>query len=295
MQKRRANLLGQEHVDGRARIGLAEQFGELLLDGLRDIQRRIAELDPGDMQRFGIDMEQLHAAVAAGIGSYLMFDRGLQSVSDQKLSEGFRGLIRDGAGFGERAVIKGNLRANCVAQLAVRKPREIVEVCRNTRRLFDVESENHAVGTRLKIVANLGEHSALHELVGSALQVVFSDLRVQLQAAEGGDLLLLQRFEPFGADFAQRGSREVGALRPGRSDTGGQQNQCSRNTCAHVVSLPKKLVAAGSCARREILFDGDGFRQVAGLVNVAAAAHGDVIRKELQRNDFEQRGQEFGR
>src|SRR6267378_4754415 len=41
------------------------------------------------------------------------------------------------------------------------------------------------------------------------------------------------------------------------------------------------------------LLDGDGLCQVAGLVYVAAAADGYVIRKELKGNDFEQRGEKF--
>ena len=43
------------------------------------------------------------------------------------------------------------------------------------------------------------------------------------------------------------------------------------------------------------LFDSDGFGQVARLVDVAAAAHGDVVGEQLQRNDFEQRHQKFRR
>jgi len=37
------------------------------------------------------------------------------------------------------------------------------------------------------------------------------------------------------------------------------------------------------------LLDGDRFGQVARLVDVAAAADGDVIREQLERNNFEQR------
>src|SRR3990172_1299070 len=39
------------------------------------------------------------------------------------------------------------------------------------------------------------------------------------------------------------------------------------------------------------LLDGDGLREVAGLVHVAAEAHADVVREELERHDREQRGQ----
>ena len=37
------------------------------------------------------------------------------------------------------------------------------------------------------------------------------------------------------------------------------------------------------------LFDGDRFGEIARLIDVAAAAHGDVVREQLQRNDFENR------
>ncbi len=42
-----------------------------------------------------------------------------------------------------------------------------------------------------------------------------------------------------------------------------------------------------------LLLDRYGFGQVAGLVYVAAAADSDVIRQELQRNNFEQWGEEL--
>ena len=42
-----------------------------------------------------------------------------------------------------------------------------------------------------------------------------------------------------------------------------------------------------------LLLDGDGFRQVARLIHVAAAAHGDVIGQQLQRHDFQDRRHEF--
>jgi hypothetical protein len=35
--------------------------------------------------------------------------------------------------------------------------------------------------------------------------------------------------------------------------------------------------------------DGDGFGQVAGLIDVATAAHGDVVGEQLQGDNFEQR------
>jgi hypothetical protein len=37
------------------------------------------------------------------------------------------------------------------------------------------------------------------------------------------------------------------------------------------------------------LFDGNAFGEVAGLIDVAAAADGDVIGQQLQRNHFENR------
>ena len=43
------------------------------------------------------------------------------------------------------------------------------------------------------------------------------------------------------------------------------------------------------------LLDGDGLGEVAGLVNVAAAADGDVVGQQLQRNDLDQRREQFER
>ncbi len=43
------------------------------------------------------------------------------------------------------------------------------------------------------------------------------------------------------------------------------------------------------------LFDGNGFCQISWLVDVAPAAYRDVIREELQRNDFQQRRENFRR
>ena len=42
-------------------------------------------------------------------------------------------------------------------------------------------------------------------------------------------------------------------------------------------------------------FYGDGFGEVAGLVDVAAAADGDVVREELQGDDLEDGQEQFGR
>jgi hypothetical protein len=47
---------------------------------------------------------------------------------------------------------------------------------------------------------------------------------------------------------------------------------------------------AGSRRYKEGLLDGDGFGEVAGLVYVAAAADGYVVRQQLQRDDLEERG-----
>jgi hypothetical protein len=41
------------------------------------------------------------------------------------------------------------------------------------------------------------------------------------------------------------------------------------------------------------LLDSDGFREIAGLVDVATAAHRDVIGEKLERDDFEQGRENF--
>ena len=44
---------------------------------------------------------------------------------------------------------------------------------------------------------------------------------------------------------------------------------------------------------RRRLLDGHALRQIPRLIDIAAAAHRNVIREQLQRNHFEQRKQEF--
>ena len=45
---------------------------------------------------------------------------------------------------------------------------------------------------------------------------------------------------------------------------------------------------------RNSLFHGYGFCEVARLINVAAAANGNVISEKLQGQDFEDRSEDFG-
>jgi hypothetical protein len=45
---------------------------------------------------------------------------------------------------------------------------------------------------------------------------------------------------------------------------------------------------------RDQLLDGDGFGQVAWLVDVAASADGGVVCEELERDYFEDREQQLG-
>src|SRR5262249_45765339 len=49
------------------------------------------------------------------------------------------------------------------------------------------------------------------------------------------------------------------------------------------------------CPATGALLDRDGFGEVAGLVDVTAAAHSDVIGEQLQWNDFQQRRKQLGR
>src|SRR6202050_5215525 len=45
---------------------------------------------------------------------------------------------------------------------------------------------------------------------------------------------------------------------------------------------------------RAYLLDGDGLGQVARLIHVASATHGDVIRQKLKRDDLEDCREKFG-
>ena len=63
--------------------------------------------------------------------------------------------------------------------------------------------------------------------------------------------------------------------------------------CPHHSHLPQAGEGELRPARR--LLDGHRLGQIARLIDVAAAAHRDVIRQQLQRQNFEQRDQQFWR
>src|ERR1035441_9055116 len=73
----------------------------------------------------------------------------------------------------------------------------------------------------------------------------------------------------------------------------------SHRATGRVISYsPLPLVCTSTrCenCRRASLFNGDALGQVARLIHVAAAAHGDVIRQQLQRYDLQNRRQQVGR
>ena len=59
---------------------------------------------------------------------------------------------------------------------------------------------------------------------------------------------------------------------------------------------PQDLSWPGVDADRRVLFHGNGLGEVAWLVDVAAAAHGDVVGEQLQRHNLnERREQRIGR
>ncbi len=121
------------------------------------------------MQGLRIDAEELHAAVADGISRNLVLDRSLQPMGDEKVPHGFGSQVNHGARFGERAVVKGQLGANGVVELAIGEPRQVVKVSWNARRFCYVEGHLQAVGARLKVVSHLGEEAALHQFVRGCL------------------------------------------------------------------------------------------------------------------------------
>ena len=63
---------------------------------------------------------------------------------------------------------------------------------------------------------------------------------------------------------------------------------------AHVSAKGARTWGTGGLGKFERLFDGYGFGQVSGLVYVAAAADGDVVGQQLERDDFEN-GRQFFR
>ena len=59
--------------------------------------------------------------------------------------------------------------------------------------------------------------------------------------------------------------------------------------------IANALIELASGKNRPTLFDGNRLGQVAGLVDVASAAHGDVISEQLQRDYIKNRQQQLGR
>ena len=62
----------QKHVDSDARIRLTDNFGKFLLDRFGGVERGVAELEAGDAQRRGLEVELLDGAVAVGIADNLV-------------------------------------------------------------------------------------------------------------------------------------------------------------------------------------------------------------------------------
>ena len=59
--------------------------------------------------------------------------------------------------------------------------------------------------------------------------------------------------------------------------------------------VKKEAPAAAGASLFILLFHGDGFGKVAGLINVTAALERDVVREELERHDAERGQQHRGR
>ena len=62
-----------------------------------------------------------------------------------------------------------------------------------------------------------------------------------------------------------------------------------------IFPAKREAPAAAGASLFILLFHGDGFGKVAGLINVAAALERDVVREELERHDAERGQQHRGR
>ena len=163
----------------------------------------IAKFHAGDEERGTLDVKFLDVAFGERIGEQLVFNSHVELVRGQQIFHGIRSLIHDRAGFGKSAVEEGSFFADGVAELAVGKPRNIVEVNGNSRSFFQLECYREAVGARLEVVVHFGEHAGLQQTVCGGLQFCFSDLGAFFELSERDDLGFGKSFQALRADLVE--------------------------------------------------------------------------------------------
>ena len=130
--------------------------------------------------------------------------RQIQFVRDEQRMNRFGGSLDHSARLRQRSVIEGKLRANCIAQFRISKPRKIIVVSRNALRLRQVKIQRQSVGASTKIVLHRGEQSRRNQFVRCLLQVLTSNLRPNLQSRQRRNLRLRQLLLPVAPHLPQR-------------------------------------------------------------------------------------------
>src|SRR5271168_2411306 len=75
-----------------------------------------------------------------------------------------------------------------------------------------MKGDYDAVGAGLEIVADLGEKTALHQLIGGSLQIGTGDLGARHEFADGDDVGFGKRFHAVGVNFNESCGGRGGCL-----------------------------------------------------------------------------------
>jgi hypothetical protein len=180
------------------------------LNGAVCIERGITERDGGDLERCAFDEESLHIAVADGIGHDLMFDGDVELVAGKQGFDGFGGLVHERTGFGESAIVGGVFGADGCGKLGIIEPGNVVKESRKKGIFFDVKIYGDLIALGVEIVFDVGEEAGGDELIGSGLEGVAVNGRIQLEFGESDDLRLSKFLETVGVDFVERGGGSLG-------------------------------------------------------------------------------------
>src|SRR6476646_2701209 len=70
----RLQLFGEKKIDSHSRVWFSQHLGELLLHGVRGSERRITEVQAGDLKRRALGVEFLYIAFAKRIRDKLVIE-----------------------------------------------------------------------------------------------------------------------------------------------------------------------------------------------------------------------------
>ena len=141
-----------------------------------------------------------------------------------------------------------------------------------------------------------GEKAELREAVGAVLQIGLGDRRagrVRFPAQSARKEFFRSRY----LDGGELAAARIGLCLRAREENRKQAKSSDKRHRARVAGKKLHRMAKFYRATERLnrLFDGDGFREIARLIDVATAAHGDVVGEHLERNDFQNRRDQIGR